>query len=585
LRIDPVYLRQILTGLGDGTVTPDISSLPFGVESVFERWVSEWPGEAGHPIDILRAYALLKDPLGMADMAFLLDLETDDIHAAIRDNAHLFNRTSATGHVLFHDRFRTHILAGSSSHELKDILNRLHAKLEGALRLPGISSIAIREYAFQHLWSHAICSDANPEDLLTMLLKDTVIHSFETDTQDGWLKIRNHFHQLRIRQRYAEPHTILDLCIAELSISQKYSGQDVLLENGSNSLKLDNLHDYPSLAALALVNLKQGKKDKSKQRFQQCKSQFRAQWGTSATLTDGAGQEASYDYTRSLLKHLVANAASQNEHEFVFEVLQFMDQYSWASACRAAMRAACTAKHHDLGAALLKWLTQFDWHPEEEHPLEIAGQLGADAIVMGADHLFEDRWFRESALQKLSIHHLSNHRPKSANPPFQKLVASIKSPDGFREVDQPLRLILLASVLAHTSGFTSALDSVLQKIESAYRNTNVSARENLTRNITSELGHLPRTAAWTSELLSTIGTPSHSIEQESKPNHAEETLMRCFPNLLSSVADATCPVDWPQRMLCREQPDSSTAMRVGLALECQFRENDNLSTILELPAA
>ncbi len=566
-------------------MTPDISSLPFGVESVFERWVSEWPGEVGHPIDILRTYALLKDPLGMADVAFLLDLETDDIHAAIQDNAHLFNRTSTTGHVLFHDRFRTHILAGSSSHELKDILNRLHVKFEAALRSPGISSNAIREYAFQHLWAHAICSDADPEDLLTLLLEDTVIHSFETDTQDGWLKIRNHFHQLRIRQRYAEPHTILDLCIAELKLSKQYSGQDVLLENGINSLKLDNQNDYPSLAALALVGLKQGEKDKSRQRFQQCKSQFRAQWGTSATLTDGAGQEASYDYTRSLLKHLVANAASQNEHEFVFEVLQFMDQYSWASACRAAMRAACTAKHHDLGAALLKWLTQFDWYPEEEHPLEIAGQMGADAIVMGADNLFEDRWLLESALQKLSIHHLSNNRPKSANPAFQKLVASIKSSGGFREVDQPLRLILLASVLAHTNGFTSALDGVLQKIEFAYRNTNGSARENLTQNIKSELGHLPRTADWTSELLSNNRTPSRSIEQKSKSNHAEETLMRCFPNLLSSGSDANCPVDWPQRMLCQEQPESSTAMRIGLALEWQFRENDNLNTILELPSA
>ena len=241
-----------------------------------------------------------------------------------------------------------------------------------------------------------------------------------------------------------------------------------------------------------------------------------------------------------------------------------MDQYSWASACRAAMRAACTAKHHDLGAALLKWLTQFDWYPEEEHPLEIAGQMGADAIVMGADNLFEDRWLLESALQKLSIHHLSNNRPKSANPAFQKLVASIKSSGGFREVDQPLRLILLASVLAHTNG---------------------SARENLTQNIKSELGHLPRTADWTSELLSNNRTPSRSIEQKSKSNHAEETLMRCFPNLLSSGSDANCPVDWPQRMLCQEQPESSTAMRIGLALEWQFRENDNLNTILELPSA
>jgi len=250
--------------------------------------------------------------------SFLLNIATEHVTAAIQDNTHLFNQTTGVGHVLFHDRFRIFILATSSHHELKAIQNQLHTKLEDVLQTPEAHTEEIQDYSFRHFAKHGICSDASPNDLLTTVLAESVVKTHERcRPSDGWVRIRNHFHQLRIRERYADPKTVIDLCLRELELSQRYTGQDVVLSNGIHSIELDNQHDYPSLAALALVELKQGEKKKGRLRFEQCRFQFRAQWGKTATLTDCGEDQVQYEYTRTLLEHMVANAASQNESEFV----------------------------------------------------------------------------------------------------------------------------------------------------------------------------------------------------------------------------------------------------------------------------
>ena len=160
LNTDPVYLREVLVGLDNGTVNSDVSSLPCGVDSVFERWTSEWSSDAGHSIDTLRLYALLKSPLSPQGVSFLLNIATEHVTAAIQDNAHLFNQTTGVGHVLFHDRFRIFILATSSHHELKAIQNQLHTKLEDVLQTPEAHTEEIQDYSFRHFAEHGICSDA-----------------------------------------------------------------------------------------------------------------------------------------------------------------------------------------------------------------------------------------------------------------------------------------------------------------------------------------------------------------------------------------------------------------------------------------
>ena len=601
MKSDPVYLRQILTGLGDGTVTPDISSLPFGVESVFERWVLEWPGEVGHPIDILRAYALLKEPLGMAEVAFLLDLTKDDIHAAIRDNAHLFNRISATGYILFHDRFRTHILAGSSSHELKDILNRLHVKFEAALRSPGISSNAIREYAFQHLWAHAICSDADPEDLLTLLLEDTVIHSFETDTQDGWLKIRNHFHQLRIRQRYAEPHTILDLCIAEIELSQRYQGKDVAQSSdGDSLLVLDHIHDHIGRALLTLAHLRSGDLDRSQAEFQRLLELFKSVYGRRATLGALTGFEespgedlAAHTLPLILLEEAARHCALQGHDTFALELVEFIDASAWFQAIRNMMHAYCQIGEDQKGMDLLKWIAAGHdgpnrWNPEEVHPIEIAGEMGRADIVFFGETLPDNPDYYIWGLQRLCVFAIRHHEDALFKRAFNRFTGALRSKHSPMDTHE---LILIAGVLAQMQQTHHRLNGILDQIEARILSPNLNEEDQgfYAHCIQTELAQAPQTRDWAIRVLDEFpakakgflpGTVCHDADYIETKRRLETTFSGLFGQDLNSIA----PADWTHRTLCGEKASSLSFIRLGLTLEWHTRRDARIQACLGLDA-
>lgn len=597
LRIDPVYLRQILTGLGDGTVTSDISSLPFGVESVFEQWVSEWPGEAGHPIDVLRAYALLRDPLGMADVAFLLDLETEDIHAAIRDNAHLFNRTSATGYVLFHDRFRTHILSGSSSHELKDILNRLRVKLEGALRSTGPSSNALREYAFQHLWAHAICSDAEPEDLFALLLEDTIIQSFEEDTRDGWLKIRSHFHQLRIRQRYAEPRTILELCMAEIELSQRYQGKDVTQGFGEDSLLvLDHLHDHIGPALLTLAHLRAGDLDRSQAEFQRLLQTFRSVYGRRATLgaltgfDESPGEDlAGYNLPLILLEEAARHCALQGHETFAFELVEFIDPSAWFQAIRNMMHAYCQIGEDQKGMDLLKWVSAGHdgfkrWAQEEVHPIEIAGEMGRADIVFFGETLPDNPDYYIWGLQKLCIFAIRHHDNALFTRAFNRFTSALRSKHSPMDTHE---LILFAGVLAQMHQTHHRLSGILDQIEARILSPNLSAEDQgfYAHCIQTELAQAPQTKNWAIRVLDEFPTKAKSFLPFTICHDADyiETKRRLeinFPGLFDQDLNSICAADWTHRTLCGEKAPSLSLIRLGLTLEWHTRRDARIQACL-----
>ena len=601
MRIDPVYLRQIMTGLGDGTVTPDISSLPFGVESVFERWVSEWPGEAGHPIDILRAYALLKDPLGMADVAFLLDLETDDIHAAIRDNAHLFNRTSAIGYVLFHDRFRTHILAGSSSHELKDILNRLHVKFEAALRSPGTSSTALREYALQHLWAHAICSDTDPEHLLTLLLEDTIIQSFEQETRDGWLKIRNHFHQLRIRQRYADPRTILDLCIAELELSQRYQGKDVTQSfDGDSLLVLDHIHDHVGPALLTLAHLRSGDLDRSQAEFQRLLELFKSVYGRRATLgtltgfEDSPGEDlAAHTLPLILLEEAVRHCALQGHETFALELVEFIDPSAWFQAIRNMMHAYCQIGEDQKGMDLLKWVSAGHdgpnrWNPEEIHPIEIAGEMGRADIVFFGEALPDNPDYYIWGLQKLCIFAIRRQEDALFKRAFNRFTSALRSK---RSPIETHELILFAGILAQMQQPHPRLNGILDQIEARILAPNLNEEDQgfYAHCAQTELATAPQSQDWVIRVLDQIPAKAKSFLPGAVCHDADyiQTKRRLetnFPGLLGQDLNSICAADWTHRTLCGEKAPSLSFIRLGLTLEWHTRGDARIQACLGLEA-
>ena len=601
LRIDPVYLRQILTGLGDGNVTSDISSLPFGVESVFERSVSEWPGIAGHPIDVLRAYALLRDPLGMADVAFLLDLESDDIHAAIRDNAHLFNGTSATGYVLFHDRFRTHILAGSSSHELKDILNRLHVKLEGALRSTGPTRNALREYAFQHLWAHAICSDADPADLLALLLEDTIIQSFEADTRDGWLKIRNHFHQLRIRQRYAEPRTILDLCMAEIELSQRYQGKDVAQSfDGDSLLVLDHLHDHIGPALLTLAHLRSGDLDQSQAEFQRLLALFKSVYGRRATLGALTGFEespgedlATHTLPLILLEEAARHCALQGHDTFALELVEFIDASAWFQAIRNMMHAYCQIGEDQKGMDLLKWIAAGHdgpnrWNPEEVHPIEIAGEMGRADIVFCGEALPDNPDYYISGLQKLCVFAIRRQEDALFKRAFNRFTSALRSK---RSPIETHELILFAGVLAQMQQPHPRLNGILDQIEARILSQNLNEEDQgfYAHWIQTELAQAPQTQDWAIGVLDELpakakGFLPFTVCHDADYIETKRRLETNFSGLFGQDPHSICPTDWTHRTLCGEKAPSLSFIRLGLTLEWHARRDAGIQACLGLEA-
>lgn len=584
MNIDPVYLREVLGGLLDGTITHDKTSLPLGVNNVFARWTSEWSRNSRHSIDILRTYALLKGPLSPESVSFLMNGLTELIRAAINDNAHLFNQEMGQSHILFHDRFRIYVLAESSYHELQTLQLQIYSKLKAILQLPQAHTSELQDYAFRNIMKHGVCSDIATINLLGTILDANLVKAHENyRLSDGWRRIRVHFQQLRIRERYANSNNIVQICLREFDISQIYSGQDVMLSNGLNSLGLDNQYNYPLRAALALCEIRQGDSNKSRRWFQDCVNHFQGLYGESATLTDAAGDQDSYEFTRELFEHLVAKAANQNDSRFVFRILRFIDEFSWSGACRAAMTGACSAGHYSLGLSLLKWLSDFGWNPEEEHPLEVAGRMGAKSVVLEAEDYYADRWFLVSSLQRLSIYHLSNHQPQTATNTFQKMIASIKDPKAmFREADQPLLWILIASVLARTDSSEAAFEKSLKNIQTYYLKSRESTQRHLAQYIHSELGQLPRTSRWTAELLGIDRVNAITNEADLNLGGPENLLKRCLPNLDVLDEQLNCPADWPHRILCTEKLVSSTVIHVGLALEWWMRGNDEIGKRLGL---
>ena len=110
-----------MEGLGDGTIRPNLESLPRGLESLFSNWIKPCQFYNSDAMQVLWSFAVLREPFSAREISALTELPINSILGVIQDNSQLFNKTPEGGYTLFHERFNVYVLGTAAHHQLKTI--------------------------------------------------------------------------------------------------------------------------------------------------------------------------------------------------------------------------------------------------------------------------------------------------------------------------------------------------------------------------------------------------------------------------------------------------------------------------------